>query len=181
MKAWRAGDGMGPGRKMRLGAALLVLAAALAAHGQTATATEAGPRVLASSPRLAQVEALAEVVREIDDPHTGAHWLLMRDSSHPGGPDRMVLVKSVGDPVLQNKTAVEPPRVELRPVLHAGERLIVEENTPLVEARLEAVALGPAAIGSALAVRLTIGGKVVRALALAPGRAVLQPETEARP
>jgi hypothetical protein len=168
---------------MRLGAALLVLAAALAAHGQTATAIEAGPRVLASSPRLARVQASVpgEGVREIDDPHTGARWLLMRDSSHPGGPGRMVQVKSVGDPVLQNKTAVEPHRVELRPVLHAGERLIVEEDTPLVEARLEAVALGPADLGSALDVRLKIGGKVVRAVALAPGRAVLQPETEARP
>ena len=27
-----------------------------------------------------------EIVREIDDPHTGDRWLLVRDASHPGGP-----------------------------------------------------------------------------------------------
>jgi flagella basal body P-ring formation protein FlgA len=56
----------------------------------------------------------------------------------------------------------------------------VEESSPVVEARLEAVALGPAVVGSAFNVRLKIGGKIVRALALAPGRAALALEMEAR-
>jgi flagella basal body P-ring formation protein FlgA len=69
----------------------------------------------------------------------------------------------------------------LQPVIHAGDRVIVEENSPVVEARLEAVALGPAALGSALEVRLKIGGLVVRAIARGPGRAALQPEIGVRP
>ena len=35
--------------------------------------------------------------------------------------------------------------------------------------------------GSALEVRLAIGGRVVRAVALGPGRAAFQPETGVRP
>jgi flagella basal body P-ring formation protein FlgA len=69
----------------------------------------------------------------------------------------------------------------MQPVIRAGERLIVEESTAVVDARLEAVALGPAAIGSPLNVKLAIGGKVVRAVALAPGRAAFQAETEVSP
>jgi hypothetical protein len=69
----------------------------------------------------------------------------------------------------------------LSPVIRAGERLIVEESTPVVEARLEAVSLGPAAVGSPLDVRLKVGGKVVRAVALGPGRAALRAETGVRP
>jgi predicted secreted protein len=63
-------------------------------------------------------------------------------------------------------------------VIHTGDLLVVEENTAVVEARLEAVALGPAWAGSSFDVRLKIGGKVVRAIALASGRAVFSPETE---
>jgi hypothetical protein len=66
-------------------------------------------------------------------------------------------------------------------VIHTADRLIVQEDTALVVARLEAVALGPALSGSSLKVRLLIGGSVVRAVALGPGRAVFAPETEARP
>jgi predicted secreted protein len=66
-------------------------------------------------------------------------------------------------------------------VIHTGDALILEENTALVEARLEAVALGPAVSGLAFNVRLKIGGNVVRAVALGPGRAAFAPESEARP
>jgi flagella basal body P-ring formation protein FlgA len=67
-----------------------------------------------------------------------------------------------------------------RPVIRAGDRLVVEENTAVIEARLEAVALGPAALGSSFDVRLKLGGKVARAVALAPGRAAFQAHAEVR-
>jgi hypothetical protein len=67
------------------------------------------------------------------------------------------------------------------PVIHAGDALIIEENSALVEARLEAVALGPAESGWAFNARLKIGGNVVRVVALGPGRAAFAPPTEARP
>jgi flagella basal body P-ring formation protein FlgA len=61
------------------------------------------------------------------------------------------------------------------PLIHAGDPLVVEEDTPVVEARLAATALGPAARGATLQARLSIGGKVVRVRALAAGRAALEP------
>jgi hypothetical protein len=119
--------------------------------------------------------AQGEIVREIDDPHTGGRWLLTRDPVHPAGPGRLVLVARFRPEYRPIQPGVEPPR----PVIHAGDRLVVEENTAVIEARLEAVALGPAVVGSPLDVRLKIGGKVVRAVALGPGRAAFL--AEARP
>ena len=63
-------------------------------------------------------------------------------------------------------------------MIHAGDALVVEEHTAVVDARLEAVALAPAAVGAEFSARLKVGGKVVRAGALAAGRAVLAPESE---
>ena len=105
----------------------------------------------------------------------------MRDPRHGGGPGRLVLAESARERAQGNESGGELVAVAPRPVIHAGERLIVVENTPLIEARLEAVALSPAAVGSPLDVRLSIGGKVIQAVALAPGRAQIKPETGARP
>jgi flagella basal body P-ring formation protein FlgA len=76
---------------------------------------------------------------------------------------------------------IRPVEIIPVPVIGAGDRLILEEHSAVVDARLEAVALGPAAVGSALRVRLVIGGRVVRARALAAGHVALQEETEGRP
>jgi hypothetical protein len=119
-----------------------------------------------------------EVVREIDDVHTGARWLLLRNSLHPERPGRLVMAAlgrdwqagavftGLGGTGLAE---VVPPPVAIR----RGDALIVEEHTAIADAALEAVALGPAAVGSALEVRLKIGGKVLRAVAISPGRALL--------
>jgi flagella basal body P-ring formation protein FlgA len=64
----------------------------------------------------------------------------------------------------------------LKAIIRGGDRLVVEQNTAVIEARLEAVALGPARRGATFQARLKIGGKVVRVVALAPGRAELAPE-----
>jgi hypothetical protein len=66
-------------------------------------------------------------------------------------------------------------------VIHTGDLLIVEESSAVVDVRLAAVALAPAAGGSPLKVRLAIGGAIVHAIALGPGRAALAPETGLRP
>ncbi len=126
-----------------------------------------------------------ELVREIDDPHTGDRWLLFRENVNPGGPGRLVrveegyagryLVAGAALPANPAPGADQPP-----PVIRTGDTLIVEENTPVVEAHLEAVALGPAAAGSRFLVRLKMGGRVLPAVALAPGRAAFLPEGETR-
>ncbi len=123
-----------------------------------------------------------EIFREIDDPNSGTRWLLLRDQQNPAGPGRMVQAAEARRrfgtiPAPEGPTADPAPR----PIIHAGDRLIVEENTPIVGAHLEAIALGPAAAGSLIKVRLRIGGRSVRATALGPGRAALQPESGVRP
>jgi hypothetical protein len=174
-------------------AEFISLAAMLAAYGPASGAQSAN--TVSPTPSTSQFIAAGTsvprqiadlVIREIDDPHSGARWLLMRDRNHPAGPGRLVLVAAPGrhagpgvpvGTLFTTSTVLIPPR----PVIRAGDRLVVEENTAVIEARLEAVALGPATLGSTFDVRLKMGGKVARAVALAPGRAAFQAQTEARP
>jgi hypothetical protein len=116
----------------------------------------------------------SEIVREIDDPRNGDRWLLMRDPDRPGGPGLLRVVSSISGKTGQ---AGSEPAAQA-PIVRAGDRVLVEENTAVAEARLEAVALGPAWQGSHFNVRLAMGGKVLRVLAAGPGRAVLEKEVE---
>jgi len=183
MKYLRETVGLRPAGTMRVGAALIIVSAALAAHGQapTGTGTRGGVSLAPAGVSPTQAPASGEIVRTIDDTHTGAHWLLMRDAGHPGGPGRLVIVEGTRNRTAQNQAEIEPSHTEFRPVLRAGDRLIVEENTLRVEARFEAVALGPAAQGAVFKARLKIGGKVVRAVAVSAGHAVFAPEEAAQP
>ena len=181
--------------RIRLGTALATLIVPAGGFGQAAMVSPSGRMVMVSStgPNAVTIPVGGEVVREIDDPHTGGRWLLMRDSGHPGGPGRMVLATGPGSQALSKvrgetrigiQNGLEPllaASAPVQPVIRAGDRLTVEENTAVVEARLEAVALNPAAIGSGLNVRLAIGGRVVRVVAVSAGRATLLAETGARP
>lgn len=146
---------------MAIGIGLAVLA--LAAAAQTPAARSITP---------------GEVLLRIDDPGAHGSWLLIRDPVHAAGPGRLIWVP--GDPQLYRaqRDARQPAASSAYvPVILAGDRVVVEEETPVVDARLAATALNPAPAGSPLNVRLEIGGQVVRAIALGPGRAQLAPET----
>lgn len=114
-------------------------------------------------------------VREIDDPSSGTRWWLVRDKTNPG-PGRMELALPETDPGTLERQAEPPVVVQTRPapIIRAGDKLVVEEHSATADAYLEGVALQPAVSGSALHVRLSIGGRVVRAVAVAPGRAALE-------
>jgi hypothetical protein len=146
---------------------------------QAPVADSSAAQFLLSSPEPAPVQSLAQekILREIDDVQNGNRWLLVRDDAHPGGPGRMVLVAAERNEPggALRASAAETEKAQI--VIHAGDRLVVEEHTARADAALEARALGSAAQGSVLNVRLAIGGKVVRVVALGPGRAALQPET----
>ena len=155
-----------------LGAGVLAFGAASAAYAQPPAA-----------PAQAGTRASEEIVREIDDPHTGARWLLLRNKQFPGGPGRLVLAADYRNAPAgaAHREAGARADVQLLPVIRAGDRLIVEQHTARMDAVLEARAVNPAALGGALGVRLTIGGRVMRAVALGPGRAAIQLEAEERP
>jgi hypothetical protein len=165
-----------------IGIGVLAIVAASMAIAQAPAAPSA--QVLLSSGGLASFEKQAqeEIVREIDDPHTGDRWLLMRDGRFPGGPGRLVLAEAHRNVTgASGRAAGQPDEAQLIPVIHTGDRLIVEEHTAIVDAVLEARALNPATAGAQLEVRLTIGGNVLRVMALGPGRAALIAETGKRP
>lgn len=129
------------------------------------------------APSPAAQPAAQEVVREIDDPHSGDVWLLTRNSEHAGGPGRLVLAQQQSSS--RSRTIRDrKPTAENLPVIRAGDALVVEEHSPVVDARLDAVALEPAAKGGALKARLRIGGNVVRVVAIAHGSAMLAEKNE---
>jgi|SRR5579863_2489629 len=119
-------------------------------------------------------------VREIDDPNTGWRWLLYRDPARPGGPGRLVPLTpgplaGYGTSGAAESGSALPP-VQL--VVRSGDRVTLEESTAVVESRLESVALGPAVSGGRLRVRLRLGGAVIEAVALGPGRVAAAPRRE---
>jgi hypothetical protein len=166
--------------KSTIGAAILVSPWAfmwtLSSGGQTPPDNQTAPQVLLSSSVSTAPEepGAGTIVREINDPSTGDRWLLVRASRRPGAPGRLILVAAQAvSPARPGQLAPSLPV----PVIHTGDRLIVEENTSLVQARLEAVALNPAPSGAPLKVRLVPSGTLARAVALGPGRAALALET----
>ena len=163
------------GRITEWGVALLAFSAPLA-HGQGPQTTGPSQRMVVSSPGTGAPFDVhpGEIVREIDDPHTSERWLLMRDPSRPGGPGLLLLVASARTELRQAALGAATPA----PIIHAGDRVVVEEDSAVVDVRLEAVAMGPAVLGAGFKVRLSIGGNVVRAVALAPERAAFLEKRE---
>ena len=109
--------------------------------------------------------APVRVLREIKDPHTGETWRLFPNQADPAGPGQLVRFRDTSCPKVNHEGEKE------KPVIRRGDRVVVEEHSAVMEAYLEARALEPAQIGSLLNLRLKVGGKVVRAVAIAPGRA----------
>ena len=141
-----------------------------AASGQSIAA--AGTQLMAPPPANTSVH----IHRQIRDPHSGAHWLVVSNPANPGGPGRVILENDAST-AAGNADAKRVPVV----AIHPGDKVLVEEHTATVEACLEAIAVDAAAIGSPIKARLKIGGKVVRAVAIAPGRAALVHPGEAQP
>jgi hypothetical protein len=155
------------------------------AQGQTPVSTGAGAIMLISSSTGGEKSLAAqslptsarpgdEILREIDDPVSGKRWLLVRDDSHPGGPGLLLLANGKNDVSRAAVRIGEVVAAEAQanpPVIRSGDHVQMEEHSPTVDARLAAVALTPAWLGSAFNARLAIGGQLVRAVAIGPGRA----------
>jgi hypothetical protein len=100
------------------------------------------------------------------DGQTGAVWALVRDRAHPADLPRWLLVEA-GNTM---DDAARPVRRE-PPVIHAGDRIVVEEHTAVADARFEAMALTSAPKGDRLRARIAIGGRIVLAQAIGAGEA----------
>ncbi len=137
------------------GAVLVVLVAISVARSQ-ASGANSGQNGTSAGRRI---------VREIKDPHSGALWRLYVNAGNPAGPGRLVMAGRE-----EHGSSFAAQRERTLPAIHAGERVTVEEHSSAVEAYLEGTALASASIGSPLQVRLRMGGKVVKTVAMAPGR-----------
>lgn len=164
---------------MKVACIVVSVACAVAITAQ-AQEWHAAPQFLQPGQR---VSVTPGVFRVIDDRATGGRWLLARDPDHPSGPGRLILVndrsevtgrQTVFAPAEQN-SLIQPP------VIHPGDRIVVYEETAIVESRLEATALAAARAGANFRAQLKIGGHVVQAIAVAPGRARLAPEDRTQP
>lgn len=132
--------------------------------------------------------ARGEIRREIADPCLGLHWRLIADPAGQGRPGRMVLLDQNGatayGSVSGGHTMLAPAASTLDSVsviIRAGDHVVVDQDTGVVRARLNAIALESAASGQRLRVRLIVGpgpsknaeltapGPVVSALATAAG------------
>lgn len=141
---------------------------------------------LANSTRGGVSPGQQQAIREIADPACGVVWRLVRDMGHPDGPGRLVPVapESEGrarDGAKTKRAWTTVPLPPQRKIIRAGDSLVVEEMTGVVEMRLSAVALMPASAGQVIEARLNAGGKRVRVIALGPGRAKLAAMREAQP
>jgi hypothetical protein len=118
-------------------------------------------------------------IRTIEDLGTHKRWMLLRDLRHPAAP--ALLVQQIPGISCALRTDISTPSAsDVRSVpltvIHAGDYLIVSEHTRILDAELEAMALKPAAIGDSLTVRLRFGGRILSAVATAPGRATFSGE-----
>ena len=130
-------------------------------------------------------ETRYRAVRIIDDQATGRRWLLVKQLDRPEAPG---LLLQIADD--QSCSKLLPAGTEGRfPIAHQvlplqvirpGDSVILSEDSPVADARLEAIAIEPAAAGQSLTVRLKLGGHLLRAVAIAPGSALLVREREVR-
>ena len=159
---------------MRQGAIIAVFVLAALSPGPAA-AGGASQEAEAGAPH-------GRLLRAIDDPSVGTSWLLYEDAEHPGGPARLVQV-ALGEAGAgrASSRAKEMPDDSRHPIVHAGDRLTVEEHTPVADSKLAAVALSQAREGEEFEVRLEIGGRVLKAVAEGAGRARLAGESGVRP
>lgn len=167
-----------------------LMAAGLAAASAVGACAQAAGSHVAAAPKTLRAVAVTEnslepedrVLRQIEDPSTGALWLLLRDRERPAGPGRLVLAREqFRTQNAKSSGGAQPLPAAEWPVIHAGDAVVVEEHTAVVDARLAAMAQGPAVKGAQFKARLKIGGNVVRVVALAPGRASIAPESDVTP
>jgi hypothetical protein len=114
----------------------------------------------------------------IEDHSNHQLWLLTRNPDRPEAPATLIPIL----PGLSDSSPSEQggkPRTAISPVkrgvtiIRSGEAVALYEDSSFMRLRLGGIALSTAAVGENITVRLTIGGRPLRAIAIGPGRAQL--------
>jgi hypothetical protein len=133
------------------------------------------------------------VSREFFDPCLRLHWQLQTNPAHPEQPGRLVLVNPnntlPGQPARSAKNQPSPAHSSPAPIIHAGDRVTVDQQTEVLHAHFQAVALEPALPGQRMKVRLSVGdhsargldATILTVLATTPGQARWQASEGTRP
>jgi hypothetical protein len=142
--------------------------------------------------------------REFFDPCLRSHWQLQTNPAHPEQPGRLVLVnpngahpgqpaRAPGELVSPTSHFVEgrinPAHAASPPIIRAGDRVIVNQQTRVLHAHLSAIALESATPGQRIRVRLAAGtpsarvldATIITVLATAPGQAQWPTDEGTRP
>jgi hypothetical protein len=115
-------------------------------------------------------ELHGEIHNEIADPCLGHHWQLVIDPTHPGWPGRLILLdqkaQSAQNPQNRNQpdnrmqAGLKRSVSDMQSmVIRAGDRVTVDQDSGVLDARFEAVALESAWTGEKLRVRLIVAGR----------------------
>jgi ribosomal protein L35AE/L33A len=122
---------------------------------------------LAQAASLTHKDAIPRTARrEITDPCLGFHWQLIVDPSRAGSPGRLVLLdqedQSHSSPASRRSSEVIRSEAKTQPLILAGARVVVHQETGVVRARLNAIALDSAGLGQRLRVRLILAPALTR-------------------
>ena len=131
---------------------------------------EGGQRGDAAGDAIAKPQYRA--IRLIEDPSTHLRWMLMKDAAHPEWPARLEPFANTFGTSGSTGGAVSLPSRKVL-MIHAGDALTITRHTEVSDVRLEAVALGPAAIGELVRVRLKTSGRILSVIADGAGRATM--------
>lgn len=133
-----------------------------------------------SAPAMtSNVDARSREHQIIRDPASGMSWRVATDPRHPERPAKMVEISNedyCGDRLIGGLRAGREPRVAdtvQSPIVRAGDWLQVLQDTRVVHAEFNAMALSKGWPGDSIKVRLRFAGKVMRVRLTASGQALL--------
>lgn len=129
-----------------------------------------------------QIQTLRAVpcraIRLIEDPSTHVRWMLFEELNRPAAP--ALLMPTADTLSCRASAAVRGIRsAQVRsvfhpsPIVHAGDQLTAVQHTAIADVHLQAVALGSAAAGQTLRVRLKSNGRILSVVVDAPGNATI--------
>jgi hypothetical protein len=160
--------------------AVLFMVLGLVSQACAASQAKARPEQACAAEILkAKIEGGRRDHQMIKDAASGKSWRVAGDPRHPEWPARLVEV--VGGGSCGDQPA-DPLRTGERRgmsknsraiAVRAGDWLRVSQDTRVVHAEFDAIALGGGMSGDSIKVRLRFGGKVMRVKVSAPGRALL--------